>query len=119
MPKKSILQSKNSKINLTQIADEVEMTGDLNFTDNLELNCKYSGKINSSKGNVLIGDNADIQANIVSSNIIIKGKIKGNLKALDFLEMHPTAKLYGNIKTKKLKISDGVVFEGKCEMIQD
>ena len=117
--KKSILQTKDNKTNLTQIHNEVEMIGELKFSDNLELNCKYSGNINSNTGSILIDESADIKADIISSNIIIKGKIKGSLKALNFLEMYPSTKLYGNIKTKKLKISDGVIFEGKCEMIKD
>jgi cytoskeletal protein CcmA (bactofilin family) len=31
----------------------------------------------------------------------------------------PSGKLYGNIRTAKLKIADGVVFEGNCEMIKE
>ncbi len=33
--------------------------------------------------------------------------------------MLPTGKIYGNVRTAKLRIADGVVFEGKCEMIRN
>jgi cytoskeletal protein CcmA (bactofilin family) len=35
------------------------------------------------------------------------------------LEMLATARVYGNVRTSKLRIADGVVFEGTCEMIRD
>jgi cytoskeletal protein CcmA (bactofilin family) len=46
------------------------------------------------------------------------GAVHGNIEATDRLEIHENGKLYGNIRTAKLKIADGVVFEGKCEMIK-
>jgi len=48
----------------------------------------------------------------------VKGTVRGNVEALARLEIHDNGKLYGNIRTAKLKIADGVVFEGKCEMIK-
>jgi cytoskeletal protein CcmA (bactofilin family) len=45
--------------------------------------------------------------------------VKGNVEATEKLEMLATGKVFGNIRTAKLKIADGVVFEGKCEMIKN
>ena len=44
--------------------------------------------------------------------------VRGNSEASDRLEMLTTGQVYGNIRTSKLRIADGVVFEGKCEMIK-
>ncbi|EMO64809.1 Polymer-forming cytoskeletal domain protein [Leptospira borgpetersenii serovar Pomona str. 200901868] len=46
------------------------------------------------------------------------GEITGNVIATQKLEMLSTGKVNGNIKTSKLQIADGVIFEGNCEMIQ-
>jgi len=50
---------------------------------------------------------------------VIGGTVKGNVEATEKLEMLSTGKVFGNIRTAKLKIADGVVFEGKCEMIRN
>ena len=42
-----------------------------------------------------------------------------NEQADERLEIHTKGKLYGNIRTAKLKIADGVIFEGNCEMIKE
>jgi cytoskeletal protein CcmA (bactofilin family) len=44
--------------------------------------------------------------------------VYGNIEAASRFEIHSTGKLYGNIRTAKLQIADGVVFEGTCEMIK-
>ena len=51
--------------------------------------------------------------------LIIGGYVKGNVEAKENLELLSTGQLFGDIKTAKLKIADGVVFEGKCEMIKN
>ena len=44
--------------------------------------------------------------------------VYGNIEASEKVEMLSTGKIYGNVRTAKLKIADGVTFEGKCEMIK-
>jgi cytoskeletal protein CcmA (bactofilin family) len=75
------------------------------------------GEINSS-GFLVIGEGAIVKANIKADTVIISGTVQGNVEARERLEIHENGKLYGNIRTAKLKIADGVVFEGKCEMIK-
>ena len=59
-----------------------------------------------------------VTANIKVGSIVIGGIIRGNVEATEKLEMLTTGQVFGNIRTAKLKIADGVVFEGKCEMIK-
>jgi len=60
-----------------------------------------------------------ITANIKVGSVVIGGTVKGNVEATEKLEMLSTGKVFGNIRTAKLKIADGVVFEGTCEMIKN
>jgi cytoskeletal protein CcmA (bactofilin family) len=66
----------------------------------------------------VVGEGAVVRANIKAKTVILNGTIYGNVEAADRLEIHTNGRLYGNIKTAKLKIADGVVFEGNCEMIK-
>ncbi|HPF07438.1 MAG TPA: polymer-forming cytoskeletal protein, partial [Spirochaetota bacterium] len=90
---------------------------DLTFKKSLQINGKFEGEI-SSGSYLVIGEEAVVNANIKADTVIIKGTVHGNVEAITRLEIHTNGKLYGNIRTKKLMISDGVVFEGKCEMIK-
>jgi len=92
--------------------------GELNFESSLKIEGNFKGKI-KSKGHLIIGENAKIRASIKAHSIVIAGEVKGNVEAVDRLELLPTGKLYGNIRTKKLKMADGVIFEGSCEMLKE
>jgi cytoskeletal protein CcmA (bactofilin family) len=102
----------------TILGKETNFSGIMKFKTSLKINGKFQGKIISS-GFLYVEDGAVINADIDVGSVIIGGYVKGNVTAKENLELLPTGQLYGDIKTAKLKIADGVVFEGKCEMIRD
>jgi cytoskeletal protein CcmA (bactofilin family) len=102
----------------TTFSSTTSFSGVLKFESSLKVEGKFKGKI-ISKGHLIIGENAKVNANIKAQSIIVAGEVRGDVEAQDRLEMLPTGKLYGNIKTKKLKMADGVVFEGSCQMLEN
>ena len=102
----------------TTLGKETNFSGIMKFKTSLKIDGKFQGKINSS-GFLYVEDGAVINADIDVGSVIIGGYVKGNVTAKENLELLPTGQLFGDIKTAKLKIADGVVFEGKCEMIRD
>lgn len=101
----------------TTLSDTTGCEGTLRFKNSLRINGQYAGKVDSS-GLLVIGPNARIKGDVICDEVIVGGEIRGNITARQRLELLDTAKLYGDIRTPKLKIADGVVFEGKCEMTQ-
>jgi len=97
-----------------------QMEGTLTFADavNLRINGRYTGKLDA-RGTLTIGQTAQVEANIVGENIIIAGKVKGNVVAKKMLVLMPSAVLYGDISTPKLNIVEGAVFQGRCHMLED
>jgi cytoskeletal protein CcmA (bactofilin family) len=100
----------------TVFSNETSFNGVLKFDTSLKIEGSFKGKI-ESKGHLIIGENAKIKANIKAASIVIAGEVRGDVEAFERLELLSTGKLYGNIKTKKLKMADGVIFEGGCEML--
>jgi len=100
----------------TVFSEATSFDGLLKFDTSIRIEGSFKGKI-VSKGYLIIGEKAKVRADIKANSIVIAGEVKGNVEARERLEMLPSGKLYGNIKTKKLKMADGVVFEGSCEML--
>lgn len=94
-----------------------QMQGAISFNDpvNLKISGKFTGNL-TTKGTLTIGTTADVEANINGENIIIAGKVKGEVVATKMLVLMPTAMLRGNIATPKLNIVEGAIFEGSCKM---
>ncbi len=121
MTKKIIQVNKNPVYEIGMVATvfgkDTDFNGDLSFKKSLQINGKFEGEITSG-GFLVIGETAEVKANITAKTVIIKGTVHGNVRADNGLEIHENGKLFGNIRTSRLKIADGVVFEGKCEMIK-
>ena len=99
---------------------DASMQGKLVFNDpvNLRINGKFEGTL-ATKGNLTIGETATIEAHITGENIIIAGKVRGDIIAKHRLVLLPTAAMQGDIRTPKLNIVEGAVFEGTCHMLED
>ena len=121
MAKKVIQINKNPVYDIGMISTvfckDTEFYGELSFKKSLQINGYFEGEI-ASGGFLAIGEGAVVKANIKVKTVILMGTVYGNIEAMSRLEIHSTGKLYGNIRTAKLQIADGVVFEGTCEMIK-
>lgn len=96
------------------------MQGTLRFDDpvNLRINGKFEGTLDT-KGNLMIGNKADIKANINGESIAIAGVVSGNIKAKKVLKLEDTARLYGDVEAPKLSMQEGAVLNGNLNMVAD
>lgn len=97
-----------------------EMKGTLTFNDpvNLRINGAFSGAL-QAKGTLTIGETANVDAKITGENVILAGKLKGDVLASKMLVLMPSGELLGNISTPKLNIVEGAIFEGRCQMLAE
>jgi len=102
----------------TVLGPETVFRGVLRFGESLKILGRCEGRI-ESRGTLIIGKGAEIVAEIKVGAIIIGGSVKGNIEATSQTEMLSTGKVFGNVRTAELKIEDGVVFEGKVEMLKN
>ncbi|MBD3426150.1 MAG: helix-turn-helix domain-containing protein [Candidatus Omnitrophica bacterium] len=93
------------------------MQGTLRFDDpvNLRINGKFEGTLDT-KGMLMVGQKADIKANITGESVSIAGNVIGNIKALKSLKLEATAKLDGDIDTPLLSIQEGAILNGNLSM---
>ena len=76
----------------------------------------FTGTIESRDGIVIIGDGAVIRADIWVDTALISGEVSGNIRASRCIELHPPAKIHGDIYAPTVVIESGVVFRGNCTM---
>lgn len=102
----------NSKNTLNS---DVEIKGNLKFAGELTFDGKLDGEI-QTEGTLHLGDSAVINGNINAQTVIVRGKITGNIVAKEKIEIKSKAELFGDIKSSKLVIEEGVTFVGKTEV---
>lgn len=94
---------------------DTEFEGKLSFTGAVRIDGKISGEIFSS-GTLIVGESAVIKAQIHIADMVISGEVHGDIFAEKKIEITVPGKLFGNIKTPKLVLEEGVIFEGNCKM---
>src|SRR5947199_1520735 len=94
------------------------ITGEASFKTMLRVDGRFSGKINSTGGTLIVGSGGQVDANIEVAVATIHGIVNGDIIASDRIELGRAAKLNGNIQTPSLMIEQGAVFEGSCKMTQ-
>lgn len=114
--KENVLTAITEESITTVFGKETSFHGILEFDNPLQINGHFEGEI-ITKGVLLIGEDATVKANIKAGTVIVGGEVTGNIEATTRLEMLETGKVHGNVRTAKLQIADGVVFDGNCEMI--
>jgi cytoskeletal protein CcmA (bactofilin family) len=92
-----------------------EFEGKLTFEGTVRIDGKLSGEIFSDDV-LVIGEGAQVNAEIDVGVIIVEGNVTGNIRAKRAVELHAPARVKGNIETPSLYIDKGVTFEGFSKM---
>ena len=92
------------------------VTGESTFKSMLRIDGRFSGRITSSGGTLIVGAGGHVEANIEVAVSTIQGIVTGDVIASDRIDLGRAAKLHGNIQTPSLIIEQGAVFEGTCKM---
>ncbi len=92
-----------------------EFDGKLTFEGTVRIDGRFTGTI-VTKDTLVVGEGAQVSAEIVCGTLIVHGSVTGNVKASVAVELHAPARVTGNIETVALLVSRGVAWNGQCKM---
>lgn len=97
------------------IGTGTEITGDINSNGDIRIDGSLTGNLKTA-GKVVIGETGKVKGEIDCKNSEVLGEIDGKIKVSELLSLKATAKIFGDIITKKLAIEPGSKFTGNCNM---
>lgn len=95
-----------------------KIDGNINTKGSLRVEGTVVGEI-KVEGDLFIGEDAKIKTKVKARNVIVAGKIEGNITAQNKLEILPTGKVAGDIEMKTIKIEEGAKFEGNSKILDN
>ncbi|MBN8217702.1 MAG: polymer-forming cytoskeletal protein [Spirochaetes bacterium] len=101
----------------SRLAEEMVANGHLSFSTAVTLRGRFSGTIEGT-GHLVVAQGAEVHARITARVLTIAGLVVGDCHAEERVELLGSARLIGNVRTRALKLADGVDFEGQSEMIR-
>jgi len=90
--------------------------GDITGSESLFIDGKVEGSVNLPGNRVTVGRNGQVAANIIAREIVVLGKIRGNVSASDRVDIRAEGSLSGDVAASRISIEDGAFFKGGIDI---
>ncbi|MGA2652447.1 MAG: polymer-forming cytoskeletal protein [Terracidiphilus sp.] len=90
--------------------------GEITGSESLFVDGKVEGSINLPGNRVTVGRNGQVAANITAREIVVLGKVRGNVTATDRVDIRAEGSLSGDVAAARISIEDGAFFKGGIDI---
>ena len=98
------------------IGKSLVIKGEVSGSESLYIDGRVEGSINLAGNRVTIGRNGVVAANINAREIVVLGKVRGNLTASDRVDIRSDGSLTGDVIAARISIEDGAFFKGGIDI---
>ena len=98
------------------ISKGLSIKGEITGTESLFIDGKVEGSINIPGNRVTVGKNGVVNASISAREIVVLGKLKGNVNATDRVDIRAEGALTGDVAAARISIEDGAFFKGGIDI---
>jgi cytoskeletal protein CcmA (bactofilin family) len=119
------VQKENSGMDLPKtgefahIGKSVVIKGELSGSEDLYVDGTVEGTIQLQGNNLVVGPNGHVHAEVNAKVAIVQGKLEGNVRASDRVELRKSAVIVGDIVTQRIAMEEGAYLKGKVEIQRD
>jgi cytoskeletal protein CcmA (bactofilin family) len=110
---------RNAALNTSEqatIGKSLVIKGEVSGSESLYIDGRVEGSINLPGNRVTIGRNGVVAANVIAREIVVIGKLKGNLTASDRVDIRNEGSLTGDVVAQRISIEDGAFFKGGIDI---
>jgi cytoskeletal protein CcmA (bactofilin family) len=99
-----------------RIGSGLQIKGQITGTEDLQIDGKVDGPISLSGHGLTVGAGAQLNSEIHAREVIVYGKVVGNVHARDRVDVKGDGSVVGDISTARISIEDGAQFKGRIEI---
>ena len=110
---------RNANVNTNEqatIGKSLVIKGEVSGSESLYIDGRVEGSINLPGNRVTVGRNGVVNANVSAREIVVIGKLKGNLTATDRVDIRNEGSLTGDVIAQRISIEDGAYFKGGIDI---
>jgi len=104
---------------IAHIGRSVVVKGELSGSEDLYVDGQVEGTIELKGNSLTIGPNGQLRADVNAKNVVVHGKLEGNVRATERVELKKSAVAVGDIFSQRIAIEDGAYFKGKVDIQKD
>ncbi|HWA96483.1 MAG TPA: polymer-forming cytoskeletal protein [Terracidiphilus sp.] len=107
-----------NEIGLARIGKSVVIRGEVTGSEDLTVDGRLEGTVTLTESRLTIGPDADVAADLNAKDVLIMGKLQGNIVASGRVELRAGSVVEGDVQAHRLAIEDNAVFRGKVDLTQ-
>jgi len=105
-----------SPMDQANIGRSLVIKGEITGAESLFIDGRIEGTITFPENRVTIGRNGNVTANITAKEVVIMGKVQGNVEASDRLDIRSEGVLSGDVITHRISVEEGAILKGGVEV---
>jgi cytoskeletal protein CcmA (bactofilin family) len=102
--------------NLACLGNSLEIKGTITGNEDMQIDGRVEGPISLQGQRLTVGGSGQLNSQINAREIVVYGKVTGNLRARDRVEIKKDGSVIGDITTATISIEDGAYFKGRIEI---
>ncbi len=106
----------SSPVEQATIGRSLVIKGEVSGAESLYVDGRIEGIINIADNRVTVGRNGSVAANIIAREVVIMGKVQGNIQCSDRLDIRSEGSLTGDVVTQRISVEDGAILKGSVQV---
>jgi cytoskeletal protein CcmA (bactofilin family) len=106
----------SAPIEQATIGRTLVIKGEISGAEALYVDGRIEGKISLPDHRVTIGRNGSVQANITAREVVVMGKVSGNIECSDRVDIRSEGSVTGDVSTMRISVEDGAVLKGGIQV---
>ena len=102
-----------------RLGQSVVITGEITGSEDLTIEGRVDGTVASRKHTVVIGHQATVKAQVFAKEVVVLGKVIGNIAATTKVEIRENGTVEGDLTAPSVAIAEGATFRGSIDMTRD
>jgi cytoskeletal protein CcmA (bactofilin family) len=102
--------------NLACLGASIEVKGKISGEEDLQVDGKIEGPVALGGQRLTVGRTGQLNSEVTAREVVVYGKVTGNLRASDRVEIKKDGSVTGDIVTARISIEDGAYFKGRIEI---
>lgn len=99
----------------TIIGSTITIEGEITGREPLIIQGTVKGRV-VLEDNVYIEESGVVEADVQAENVEVSGTVTGNVSAAERVELKPTSRVIGDVRSPRILIADGAAFKGHIDM---
>ena len=110
------VKTSTSPIEQATIGRSVVIKGEISGSESLYIDGRVEGSLSFSDHRVTVGRNGVVAANITAREVVIMGKVTGNIQCSDRVDIRTEGSLTGDVVSHRISVEDGALLRGSVQL---